>query len=108
MHSPQRMPRKGLTCKEKGKKKVLNSSTDRNESDRRVSDSEDSGDGPLRAKSTSAEKALTSANGQLRRSSRKKNLVVWFGYNEYMAHHYAYMTRCRGDFGPRAKTKGNA
>ena len=46
-----------------------------------------------RAKSASAEKASTWANEQLRRSTRKKNSVVWFGYDEYMAHHYAYMTR---------------
>ena len=24
-------------------------------------------------------------------SSRQKNLVTWFGYDEYMAHHYAFM-----------------
>ena len=40
----------------------------------------------------SAEKASTSANEQLRRSTHHKNPVVRFGYNEYMAHHYAYMT----------------
>ena len=40
----------------------------------------------------SAEKASTSANEQLCRSTRQKNLVVRFGYNEYMAHLYAYMT----------------
>ena len=37
--------------------------------------------------------ASTSANEQLCRSTRRKNPVVRFGYNEYMAHHYAYMTR---------------
>ena len=40
-----------------------------------------------------AKKASTSANEQLRRSIRQKNPVVWFGYNEYMVHHYAYMMR---------------
>ena len=79
--------------KEKGKKKVSDYGTDRNESDRLESDSEKSDDGPSRAKSASAEKASTSANEQLCRSTRRKNPVVRFGYNEYMAHHYAYMTR---------------
>ena len=79
--------------KEKGKKKVSDYDTDRNESDRRESNSEESGDGSSRAKSASAKKASTSANEQLRRSSRQKNLVVWFGYNEYMTHDYTYMTR---------------
>ena len=44
-------------------------------------------------KSASTEKVSTSANERLRRSNRQKNPIVRFGYNEYMAHHYAYMTR---------------
>ena len=56
--------------KEKGKKKVSDSGMDRNESDRFESDSEESGDGSSRAKSTSAEKASTSANERLRRPTR--------------------------------------
>ena len=68
MHSPRRKPRRRLTRKEKGKKKVSNSGTDRNKSD------------------------STSANERLRRSTRQKNPVVQFRYNEYMAHHYVYMT----------------
>ena len=44
-------------------------------------------------KSMLAKKASTSANEQLRRSTRQKNLVMRFRYNEYMVHHYAYMTR---------------
>ena len=43
-------------------------------------------------KSTSTEKALTSANEKLRRSTHQKSPVVRFGYNEYMTHHYMYMT----------------
>ena len=45
MHSPHRKPRIRLTRKEKGKKKVSDSGTDRNELDRRESDSEGTGDG---------------------------------------------------------------
>ena len=79
--------------KEKGKKKVSDSDTKRNESDRRESDSEASRDESSGEKSASAEKTSTSGNERLRRSTRPKNPVVRFGYNEYMAHHYAYMTR---------------
>ena len=32
-------------------------------------------------------------NHELRRSTYLKNPVKRYGYNEYMAHHYAYMTR---------------
>ena len=35
-------------------------------------------------------KALSSASEKLRRSSREKNPVTRLGYNEYMAHHYAF------------------
>ena len=47
----------------------------------------------LQRQSPRAEKASTSANERLRRSTRQKNPVVRFGYTEYMVHHYAYMTR---------------
>ena len=67
--------------------------TDKNESDRRESDSEGTRDESSKMKSASTEKASTTANERLRRSSRQKNPVVRFGYNEYTAHHYAYMTR---------------
>ena len=92
VETQRRKPRRKLTCKEKGKKKVSDSGTDRNESDRRESDSEGNGDGSSKVKFVSTEKASTSANVRLRRSTRQKNLVVQFGYNEYMAHNYAYMT----------------
>ena len=72
---------------------MSDSSTDKNESDRCESDSEGTGDGSSKVKTASTEKASTSANERLRRSTRQKNPVVRFGYNEYMAHHYAYMTR---------------
>ena len=45
VHSPRRKPRRRLTNKEKGKRKWSDSGTDRNESDRHESDSEETGDG---------------------------------------------------------------
>ena len=80
-------------CKEKGKKKMSEYDTENGVSDQHESDSEKCDDGLSRAKSALAKKASTSANEQLRRSTHQKNPVVRFGYNEYMAHHYAYMTR---------------
>ena len=62
MHSPCRKPWRRLTHKEKGKKRVSDTGTDRDESDRREPDSEDSGDGSSKAKSASTEKASTSTN----------------------------------------------
>ena len=38
-------------------------------------------------------KSLTSANEKLRRSTREKNPVSRFGYNDYMAYHYAFMMK---------------
>ena len=93
VHSPRRKPRRRFTRKEKGKKKVSDADTKKNESDRRESDSEASHDESSGEKSAPAEKTSTSGNERLRRSARTKNPVVRFGYNEYMAHHYAYMTR---------------
>ena len=79
VHSPRRKPRRRLTRKEKGKRKVLDSGTDKNESDRRESDSEGTGDGSSKMKSASTEKASTSANERLCGSSRQKNPVMRFG-----------------------------
>ena len=45
-------------------------------------------DVPIRVK-----KALTSANEKLRRSTREKNPVSRFGYNDNMAYHYAFMMK---------------
>ena len=45
VYSPRRKPRRRFTRKEKGKKKVSDSGTDRNELDRCESDSEGTGDG---------------------------------------------------------------
>ena len=46
VHSPRRKPRRWLTRKEKGKKKMPEYGMDRNKSDRYESDSEESDDGP--------------------------------------------------------------
>ena len=70
MHSPSRKPRRRLTRKEKGKKKVSDSGMDRNESDRRDSNSKENGDGTPIAKSALVKKASTSANELLRRPTR--------------------------------------
>ena len=61
-----RKPRRRLTRKEKGKKKVSDYGMDRNESDQHEPNSEENGDGTSRAKSASAEKASTSAYERLR------------------------------------------
>ena len=92
VNSLRRKPRRRFTCKEKGKKKMSEYGTDRNESNRHESDSKKKNDGRSRAKSVLARKASTLANEQLRRSTHQKNPVVCFVYNEYMAHHYVYMT----------------
>ena len=38
-------------------------------------------------------KVLTTANEKLYRSIREKNPVSRFGYNDYMAYHYAFMMK---------------
>ena len=40
-----------------------------------------------------AKKALEYANEKLRRSSHEKTPISCFGYNDYMAYHYAYMMK---------------
>jgi hypothetical protein len=93
VHSPRKQPKRQFTRKEKGKRKVSDSDTQRDESHRRESDSEAQGAGTSGEKSVLVEKISTSGNERLRRSTRTKKPVERFGYNEYMAHHYAYMTR---------------
>ena len=39
------------------------------------------------------QKAIVTANEKLRRSTREKNPVSRFGYNDYMAYHYAFMMK---------------
>ena len=36
---------------------------------------------------------IAMTNGKLRRSAQDKNLVSWFGYNDYMAYPYAFMMK---------------
>jgi hypothetical protein len=83
----------GFTRKEKGKMKVSDADTLNDESGGSLSDSETQGGETSGEKSAPVEKASTSRNERLRRSTRTRNPVVRFGYNEYMAHHYAYIAR---------------
>ena len=46
-------------------------------------------------------KALTSANEKLYRSSRAKNPVTRYAYNEYMAHHYAFTMKVMTEQEPK-------
>jgi hypothetical protein len=93
VHSQRRRPRRRFTRKEKGKKKVSDADTLSDGSRRSKSDSETLGGGTLGEKSAPVEKASTSRNERLCRSTRTRNPVVRFGSNEHMAHHYAYMAR---------------
>ena len=53
-------------------------------------------------RSPGVQKALTSANEKLRRSTRDKNPVSRFGYNDYMAYHYAFMMKVAADREPKS------
>ena len=44
-------------------------------------------------RSPGVKRALTSANEKLCCSTREKNQVSRFGYNDYMAYHYAFMMK---------------
>ena len=79
--------------KEKGKRKMPEFETGNDEPDRCASDSDKEKGGSSATKTEPAKKGLKSGNGELRRSSRQKDPVIRYGYNEYMAHHYAYMTK---------------
>ena len=89
MHSPRRKPRRRLTRKEKGKRKVSDSGTLRNESDRPESDSEGTGVWSSKVKSASTEKASTSANVRLRRSTRCREVgklhIESLQYDKYIS-----------------------
>ena len=89
VQSPRRKPRKRLTCKEKGKKKMSKFENLEGTSDQSDSDEAMSEDGPSELRSKSAKRALKSAIEKLRRSTHHKNPLILYGYNEYMAHHYA-------------------
>ena len=43
------------------------------------------------------QKALTLANEKLRRSSREKNPISRFSYNDYMTYHYVFMMKVEAD-----------
>jgi hypothetical protein len=86
VHSPRKQPKRRFPRKEKGKRKVSDADTQRDESRRREADSE------AQAAGTSGEKSV-SGNGKLHQSARTKKPVERSGYNEYMVHHYGYMTR---------------
>jgi hypothetical protein len=93
VNSLHKKQRRRFTRREKGKRNVSDSDTQRNESHQSESDFEAQGGGTSGEKSALVEKTTTSGNARLRRSTRTKKPVERFGYNEYMAHHYAYMTR---------------
>ena len=50
-------------------------------------------EGSLKMSSTSAERATKSVSQKLCRSTCQKNLVIRYGYNEYMGHDYLYMAK---------------
>ena len=61
---------------------------DGNESTHSLNSEFDGFDVPI-IRSSRVKKGLTSANEKLRRSTREKNPVSRFGYNDYMAYHYS-------------------
>ena len=76
---------------DKGKAKMSEYEDDRfdvNESTHSLESELGSFDAP-----TGVKKALISANEKLRRSTREKNPVSRFSYNDYMAYHYAFMMK---------------
>ena len=56
-------------------------------------------------RSPGVQKALTSANEKLRRSTREKNPISRSGYNDYMAYHYAFMMKVTSDREPESFAK---
>ena len=62
-----------------------------NQSDSNIAISYGSSSHELR--SDSAKMAMKSATKKLRRSASHKNPLIRYGYNEYVAHHYAYMMK---------------
>ena len=72
--------------------KMLEYGSEADTSDRSESDVAKNKEGPPKTRLKSAERAMKSANQKLHLSTRQKNLIIWYGYNEYMSHHYEYMT----------------
>ena len=73
--------------------KMLEYDTDKGALDQGESNTNRSEDGPQELRSDAAKRALKSANEKLRRSTRHKNPVIRYAYNEYMMHHYVYLTK---------------
>ena len=81
VQSLRKKSRRRLARKGKGKKKMLEYGTERDELDQRESESEKNEDRPSKAKSSSTKNASTSANEKLRRSTCQKNPNVRFRYD---------------------------
>ena len=63
-------------------------------SDQSESDSQlGSDNGPLELRTELARRAIKTVIEKIRRSTCHKNLVIRYEFNEYMAHHYAYMMK---------------
>ena len=90
MQSLWRKPRRRLTRKEKGKKKMPRYGTNAGTSYRNESNGAMSKDEPPKLSSELAKRALKTGNERLCQSSHHKNLVTRYGYSEYM---YVYMTK---------------
>ena len=58
-------------------------------------------------RSPGVRKALTSANEKLCRSTCEKNPLSRFGYNDYMAYHYAFMMKVATVREPEFVFRGN-
>ena len=82
-----------MTRKEKRKKKLLEYDTDKEESEWSKFDTRKNENRNLETKSESAKRALKSVNQKLRRFTRQNNPMMRYNSNEYMAHHYVYMTK---------------
>ena len=84
MLSPKKKARR-LTRRAKGKKKMLEYDNDEGTSDQSEFDGAMSSDeGTRELSSDLAKRAIKSTNERLRRSTRHKNPIIWYGYNEYM------------------------
>ena len=61
--------------------------------------------GDLVTQTSGVQKTLEGESHKLRQSNRMKNSVVQYSYNEYMAHHYAYMMKVAEDHEPETYTE---
>ena len=81
------------THKEKGKMKMSEYGTKVCALDQSESETSWSKDGPREKGSDSAKRSIKNARQKLCQSTRQKNPVVWYGYKDYMGHHYLYMVK---------------